>query len=36
MVSFNGGERTTVSGLLTELAMVIGVLRSAIDGDERP
>lgn len=36
MVSFNGGDRTTVSGLLTELAMVIGVLRSAIDGDERP
>ncbi|MEV5894832.1 SPFH domain-containing protein [Nonomuraea fuscirosea] len=36
MVSFNGGDRTTVSGLLTELAMVVGVLRSAIDGDDRP
>jgi hypothetical protein len=33
MVSINGGDRTTVSGLLTELAMMIGVLRSAIEGD---
>ncbi|MEV4179548.1 SPFH domain-containing protein [Nonomuraea sp. NPDC049709] len=33
MVSINGGDRTTVSGLLTELATVVGVLRSAIDGD---
>ncbi|SEG96680.1 Regulator of protease activity HflC, stomatin/prohibitin superfamily [Nonomuraea solani] len=31
MVSINGGDRTTVSGLLAELAVVIGVLRSAID-----
>ncbi|MEV0385840.1 SPFH domain-containing protein [Nonomuraea sp. NPDC050643] len=34
MVSINGGDRTTVSGLLAELAVVVGVLRSAIDGDK--
>ncbi|MEU7853170.1 SPFH domain-containing protein [Nonomuraea sp. NPDC049141] len=33
MVSINGGDRTTVSGLLSELAIVVGVLRSALDGD---
>ncbi|TMR25004.1 hypothetical protein ETD86_02490 [Nonomuraea turkmeniaca] len=33
MVSINGSDRTTVSGLLAELAVVVGVLRSAIDGD---
>ncbi|MFC6080764.1 SPFH domain-containing protein [Sphaerisporangium aureirubrum] len=33
MVSINGGDRTTVSGLLTELAMMVGVLRSAMEGD---
>jgi hypothetical protein len=34
MVSINGGDRTTVSGLLAELATVVGVLRSAIEGDK--
>ncbi|MFC5835407.1 SPFH domain-containing protein [Nonomuraea insulae] len=33
MVSINGGDRTTVSGLLAELAVVVGVLRSAVNGD---
>lgn len=33
VVSINGSDRTTVSGLLSELAVVVGVLRSAIDGD---
>jgi hypothetical protein len=33
VVSINGSDRTTVSGLLSELAIVVGVLRSAIDGD---
>ncbi|MEO3808812.1 SPFH domain-containing protein [Sphaerisporangium sp. B11E5] len=33
MVSINGSDRTTVSGLLTELAMMVGVLRSAIESD---
>ncbi|MFC4116630.1 SPFH domain-containing protein [Nonomuraea zeae] len=33
VVSINGNDRTTVSGLLSELAIVVGVLRSAIDGE---
>ncbi|TMR91593.1 SPFH domain-containing protein [Nonomuraea basaltis] len=33
VVSINGSDRTTVSGLLAELAVVVGVLRSAIEGD---
>ncbi len=33
MVSINGGDRTTVSGLLAELATVIGALRSAVGTD---
>ncbi|MBB5780356.1 hypothetical protein [Nonomuraea jabiensis] len=33
MVSINGSDRTTVSGLLAELAAMVGVLRSAIDRD---
>ncbi|MFC4591060.1 SPFH domain-containing protein [Sphaerisporangium corydalis] len=32
-VSINGGDRTTVSGLLAELAVVIGTLRSAVAAD---
>jgi hypothetical protein len=36
MVSINGSDRTTVSGLLAELAVVVGVLRSAINGDGPP
>lgn len=32
-VSINGSDRTTVSGLLAELAAVIGTLRSAVDTD---
>lgn len=34
MVSVNGADRTTVAGVLAELATVVGVLRSAIDGDK--
>ncbi|WP_283134996.1 SPFH domain-containing protein [Rhizohabitans arisaemae] len=32
-VSINGGDRTTVSGLLAEIATVVGALRSAVDAD---
>ncbi|MBO3750013.1 hypothetical protein J5X84_28360 [Streptosporangiaceae bacterium NEAU-GS5] len=32
-VSINGGNQTTVSGLLAELATVVGALRSAVDTD---
>ncbi|MFC4531062.1 SPFH domain-containing protein [Sphaerisporangium dianthi] len=32
-VTINGGDRTTVSGLLAELAIVIGTLRSAVAAD---